>query len=222
MANSEVISIGDVATWVAVAVAIALGGFSVWQHYRSEALRRSRDYLDAAVRWLEQAYRELEARRSNAWSGLPEPDRLLWLSVARMIREAESTSTKIQEESHRVLYRQARTYWRGKLYDLLAPLTKVPLTYFADSPDKALIQFSGDRAPISPKSLRVIRDFTSWPQGEPDPLAGVGNFDSQEIDHMQSFGWRSAGMYLEALDVMHGDSDSRKEYWRKQWNKPVE
>src|SRR5690606_22153982 len=126
------------------------------QHYRSEALRRSRDYLDAAIRWLEQAYREFETRRSATWSGLPEPDRLLWLSVARMIREAESTSTKIKEESHKVLYRQARTYWRGKLVDLLAPLAKVALTYFAESPEKALVQFSGDRAPISPKSLRVI------------------------------------------------------------------
>jgi len=216
------VSIGDVATWAAVAVAILLGVFSVWQHLKAERLRRSHDYLDAAIRSLEQAYKEFESRRSSTWANLPEPDRLLWLSVARMIREGESTADRITDESHATLYKQARTYWRGKLYDLLQPLHHVSLTYFAESPDKALVQFQGDRAPISPKSLKVIRNFTSWPKDEPDPLAGVEGFTSQEIDRMQSFGWRSAGMYLDALEAMHSDSESRKEYWRKQWEKPVE
>lgn len=188
MSDPQLVSIGNIATWAAVVVALAVGSFSIWQHLKAERLRRSRDYLDAAIRRLEQAYTEFESRRAPAWAGLPDPDRLLWLSVARMIREGESTAARITEESHRSLYRQARTYWRGKLFDLLQPLHTVSLMYFAESPDNAMVQFQSDRGPISPKSLKVIRDFTSWPKDEPDPLAEVEGFSSQQIDHMQTFG----------------------------------
>ena len=220
MEQASSFSAGDMATWVAVAIAFALGIFSIWQYRKAERVRESKDFLDAATRRLEQAYSEMADRRSTEWMNLPAPDRLLWLSVARMIREGENTANQITEKSHQVLYEHAQTFWRGKLYDLLLPLNKVPLTYFAETPDKALVQLGDDRAPISPKSLRVILDFSKWPKDTADPLQGVGEHSAEEIDRMQTFGPRSVGDYLDALDAMHSDSEPRKDHWRREWDKP--
>jgi len=205
--------------WLALIISVASVAFTVVRYRRDFGRQESQDHLSAAIGQLERAYEEFQRTCSDRWSGLPAPDRLTWLTVARMLKESEATAAAITEASHKTLYDHARTFWRGRFYDLLRPLHAVPLNYFARSADE-IIGTSGDaRQPISPKSLRIILGFLEWPEGKPDPIGAVEPFTDQEIDHMRSFRYRPVADYLDARDAMLTGGEDRKGYWRKQWPK---
>lgn len=203
--------------WLAFLVSAIVAGFTIWRFRRDIQLQSSQDYLTASTRMLERAYETFKAKRSAEWGGLPEPDRLLWLTVARMLREANNTSREIKVRSHHTLYEHARTFWRGRLYDLLRPLNKAPLTYFAEDAD-SILGLSGDqRMPVADKSLRVVLDFLRWPKEKPDPLEGTPAFSDQEIDRMRSFEYAAVADYLDAKDAMLRREQSRKDFWRQKF-----
>lgn len=203
--------------WLALAVSITALGLTFWRFRRDVQLQSSQDYLTASTRMLERAYEMFEAKDSAEWSGLPEPDRLLWLTVARMLREAEDTARQIKVRSHQTLYEHAQTFWRGRLYDLLRPLGRIPLTYFAEDADSIVATVGDSRAPLSDKSLRVVLDFIRWPEEKPDPLEGVAPFSDEEIDRMRAFEYRAVADYLDARDAMLSGEQSRKQFWRQKF-----
>ncbi len=190
-------------------------GFTFWRARRDILLQQSKDYLDASIRLLERAYETFEQSTSDEWDGLPEPDRVLWLTVTRMLRESERSSQELKFQSHRILYEHARTFWRSKLYDMLENLETVRLTYFAENADSILSYRTGQRSPISEKSIRVVLNFLEWPVGESDPVADAIRFTDSEIEHVRTFRYKSVGHYLEAHEAMSRGSDDQKKYWRK-------
>ena len=208
--------------WLALAVSSVLAAVTIWRFRRDYRRQASHDYLTASSRLLEQAFGAFDQARSDEWDGLPEPDRLLWLTVARMLKESDATAQEINEDSHRTLYDHTRNFWRGKLRDLLQPLGSVPLTYFAEDADSIVSTSGSQRMCISPKSLKVVLDFLEWPENKPDPLAGLSGFTAEEIDHIQTFRYKAVGDYLDAYDVMRKEKDDRKDYWREQFREAKE
>lgn len=204
--------------WLALAVSIVSAGVTIWRFRRDSRRQNSHDYLTASTRLLEQAFEAFDQSRNSEWSGLPEPNRLLWLTVARMLTESGETAREIKEDSHRTLYSHARNLWRGKLHDLLIPLKEISLTYFAEDADSIVGTTGDQRMCISDKSLRVVLGFVEWPENKPDPLEGTESFTEQEIDYMRSFRYRAVADYLEAKDAMIGGDEGRKEFWREKWH----
>lgn len=192
-------------------------GFTLWRAWREIRHQRSRDYLDASTRLLERAFQSFEQKRSDEWNGLSYPDRWLWLTVARMLKESESTAEGITVGSHHALYEHARSFWRGNMYDLVRPLGDIPLTYFAEDADAILATSGEQRSCISDQSLRVVMDFVEWPKDKPDPLGERKRFTPHEIDHIRSFRYQAVGDFLDAQVAMINGEDSRKDFWRKKF-----
>ena len=96
--------------WLALAVSIVAAAITIWRFKRDYRRQASHDYQTASSRLLEQAFEAFDQKRSKQWNGLPEPDRLLWLTVARMIMESDETAREIREASHRTLYNHARNF----------------------------------------------------------------------------------------------------------------
>ena len=208
--------------WLALAVSSVAVWFTIWSYRRDSRRQTSHDYLTASTRLLEQAFDAFDRARNDKWKRLPDPDRLLWLTVARMLRESAEVADEITEDSHHMLYSHASNFWRGKLHDLLRPLKDVPLTYFAEDADSIVATTGNQRMSISRKSLRVVLDFTEWPKDKPDPLTGIENYTAKEIDHIRTFQYRAVGDYLDAIDAMNSGEENRKIYWRDQWSKAAQ
>lgn len=207
--------------WVALVVSAVSVTFTVWKIRRDLRRQNSQDYLAAAQGLLERAFESFEASRDGKWLNLPQPSRLLWLTVARMLKESASTAMEITESSHKVLYQHSSNFWRGKLYDLLAPLEHVSLKYFAENADSIIAVGGNARMPLSENSIRVVLEFVEWPLDRADPLVGVKRYTEAEIERMRAFRYRSVSNYLEAQTVMAGNDEARKKYWRDAWNKAV-
>lgn len=184
--------------------------FTIWRLCRDIRLQQSKDYLDASIRLLERAYETFEKRLSDKWDGLPEPDRVLWLTVARMLCESERSSRELKFKSHRILYEHARTFWRSKLSDILENLKIVELTYFSEDANPMLSSRTDQRSPICEGSIRVLLNFLEWPVGESDPIDGATRFTDSEIEHIRTFRYRSVGDYLKARKAMSRGSDDQQ------------
>lgn len=206
--------------WLALVVSIASAVLAVWKIRRDLSRQESQDYLQAASRLLEQAFEAFDRAKSEQWLNLPEPSRLLWLTVARMIQESESTAASITERSHKILHTHARNFWRGRIYDLLLPLERVSLKYFAEDADSMLAVIGKEkRMPLAEKSLRVVLDFLQWPKDRSDPIGDIKDYTDQEIDRMRSFRYRPVADFLEASNVMASEDKNRQQHWRDVWNK---
>ena len=121
-------------------------------------------YFKNATRSLERAFATfLDAEDTE----VPVRDRLIWLTVARLICSAQSVSQKIEVESIREMYDAEEEFWRHRFYELLQPKSlRAHLVTRA--------YFPGSR--IDEKSIRVIYEFTEWPQGRDDPIDGAELF----------------------------------------------
>ena len=203
--------------WFALVVSIVSAGLTMWRSFRDLRRQSSHDYLNAAVQQLERAYEAFDGARDPKWRDLPAPDRIMWLTVARLLRQSSDTSKRIREVSHRAIYEHSADVWRGKFADLLRPLRDVRLTYFAEDADSIIASHADQRSPISSKSIRVILDFMEWPKGRPDPIADAQPFTEAEIDRIGTFHYRSLGDYLEAVDAMRNGSEDRKIFWRSKF-----
>jgi hypothetical protein len=154
---------------------------------------RSEDFLEAAIKLLEQAYDVLSAHGESQ----PPNDRRIWLSAARLLRTSEAIGEKVTENSHRLIYDATREYWRSRFYDLINPSREgFPSTYYADVPEHMLGYVGNVRAPLSEKSLTVLYRFIRWPEGRPDPIGEEAPFTSNEIEKMRAFGPRGLGEVL--------------------------
>ena len=79
---------------------------------------RSEDFLKASTEMLEKAF-EMLAPEENALE--PTNNRLSWLSAARLVATAEKLSADITENSHELIYKEKKEYWRTRFYELIFP-----------------------------------------------------------------------------------------------------
>lgn len=159
---------------------------------------QSEDYLEHAQDLLEKAYSRLAVLDEE---GRPQNKRLNWLTSARLIKTAQAVASKIEEPSHREIWKEQLNYWRGRFYDLIFPsIEGLPSDYYAEKPDHMFVYGSGDRSPLSLKSLAVLYRFIRWPEGQEDPIRGEPAFTEEETQKMLSFGPRGLGKLLEQVD----------------------
>lgn len=162
----------------------------------------SGDYLDSAKDLLEKAHAALDVRDEE---GRPQNKRMHWLTAARLICTAEEVASKIREESHKRIWEEHVSYWRGRFYDLINPgIEGFPSEYYAERPEHMYAYTAEDREPLSERSLAVLYRFAKWPEGRPDPMRGIPAFTEAEIDTMQMFGPRGLGNLLERVRQMRG------------------
>lgn len=155
---------------------------------------RSADFLEAATDLLEKAFQTLSP---EAQATQPPNDRRTWLSAARLISAAEKVGAQISEESHLLIFREEREYWRGRIYDLIFPSTEgLPSNFYAEQPEHMISHSNEDRAPLSEKSLAYLYRFVRWPEGLPDPIGDESVFTEMEIEKMCTFGPRGLGNLL--------------------------
>ena len=155
---------------------------------------RSEDILEAAIDLLEKAYQTLSPL---AKTDQPPNDRRTWLSAARLISTAEKLGSQITEQSHCLIYRERREYWRARLYELIFPSREgLPSTFYAEEPGHMIGYVGNVRAPLSEKSLAVLYRFVRWPEDLADPIDGEPNFTDEEIERMCAFGPKGLGNLL--------------------------
>jgi hypothetical protein len=137
-------------------------------------------YFKHAVSSLERAFNLLSSGEPHQ----PVHDRLAWLSCARLLLSAKAASMKITNASAGllILYAGEEEHWRHQFYLLLRPLSPEGVgarrRYFeADS--------SSLRTPIEERSIRVIYDFASWPEGRQDPIDDVPRYTREELAEMR-------------------------------------
>lgn len=159
---------------------------------------QSEEYLEHAQDLLEKAYNRLAVLDEK---GRPQNKRLNWLTAARLIRTAQAVASKIQEQSHRDIWKEQLNYWRGRFYDLIFPNPECfPPDYYAEKPEHMFVHGSDDRAPLSLTSLAVLYRFIRWPEGQDDPILGEPAFTEEEIERMLSFGPQGLGKLLERVE----------------------
>lgn len=114
--------------------------------------------------------------------GVPISDRLVWLTVARLILSAKSVSRKITVPSIREMFSADEEFVRRRFYDIIQPTSAdTPManaTYFTLGEER----LHGNI--IDERSIRVIYAFTEWPVDQEDPIEGVARFADKEIESM--------------------------------------
>lgn len=151
---------------------------------------RSEDILEAATDLYDKAYAALTTKNGELTNR-----RHSWLSAARLIATAERLSAHLTETSHETIYREKREYWRSRLYDLIFPSVPdgLPSSFYADKPEHMIAHSTGERDPLSEKSLAYMYRFIRWPQEKVDPIGKEPIFTDKEIEEMRTFGPRGLG-----------------------------
>lgn len=159
----------------------------------------SKEYLDKSISLLEDAYTLFTKKLTpEDW---PKNDRLLWLTVARMLHTSNDLGSKIKYKSHRNIYKVTKQFWSYRFYDILKiEEDSFPATYFAEKPEHLILYNPRkDQVPLSLKSISVLYRFAKWPEELKDPLSDISTFSEEEIEKMCDFGPRGLGNHLKAV-----------------------
>jgi hypothetical protein len=158
----------------------------------------SADLLEAALVLLERAFTVLVPKHESGRA--PANERLTWLSAARLVRTAEKIGSQLTEASHVMIYSETKEYWRTRFRDVLFPsIDGFPSDYYAEKVEHVFCCSMEDRMPLSESSLAVLYRFAKWPDGVVDPIKDEPPFSEQEISHMQLFGPRHLGDFLQSV-----------------------
>ena len=162
-------ALGSIAVACSAVVAYRLYVASTNRHAQEDARNHSGAFLEESKKVLERAY-EVFSR-----SGLHAPanDRLIWLSIARMLLRYQSLKVHITEPDHQQIMEENEEYQRLRFYVLLdRSRDKFDREYFLGAEDHPQ-----DGEEIEEKSIAVIFNFTKWPDDRPDPIDYVDDIE---------------------------------------------
>ncbi|WP_164145930.1 hypothetical protein [Stenotrophomonas maltophilia] len=129
--------------------------------------QESKQMLEQAVLSLERAYEAL-AKDAKPYNP-PEPDRIAWLSAARLLTQYQWIKKRVTSVPHKLVLEEQEEHWRHRFYLLLQPLIGVRgVGYYSGGPSLA-----EKEELIEPMSAVVIHTFAKWPEGKVDPLAAL-------------------------------------------------
>ncbi|BDT72784.1 hypothetical protein os4_23290 [Comamonadaceae bacterium OS-4] len=149
------------------------------------------NYFNHSVKSLERAFEALVTRSSryNGDNGLPlvqlSTDRLAWLNCARLILSAKAVAKQISQTSAGLLalYEGEEEYWRHQFYEL----------FHEEKTFSMLLQpnFFGNPgilggAQLEERSIRVIFEFSDWPEDKVDPIDAVPLYSLDELSKMKA------------------------------------
>ena len=149
----------------------------------------SESYFKYAVQNLERAYEAIAPLSGDA---MPVRDRLAWLTCARLLLAAKSSSSRIHHECEGLcqLYAGEEEYWRHKFYKLLhhegtSGIGRDCLFFQEDKVKKI--------AEITEESIRVIYEFSAWRNDQADPLLSIPKYTLSELEGVK-FSYEMAGI----------------------------
>lgn len=182
------------------AFALAFYSFS---HQQNES--RQTKYFDLAVGSLKRAYDALVK------DGAVTHDRLAWLNGARQILGSEAAARNIKDnDSLHALFLAERSHYQMQLYELLRPYSLNSITM---QPGYWQCDSTEHKAEIDERSARVIFEFISWPQGEPDLIDTVSKYSDDELKKLPAY---MRGLQWDLQDRRTGRKQRRSLFKNKQ------
>ncbi|MBU5612177.1 hypothetical protein [Geomonas azotofigens] len=154
---------------IALAVAVLTYLHNVTKFNLENHDKKSDKYLNEAVGALERAF--LIFTDANTNTSPPRPDRLNWLTTARIIESYKSLKQKVTSLEHNVVLKEHEEYWRHKFYTALGSDEMLAPGYFAKPKEKQC--FDTDFENLDLTSLAVVYNFAEWKHNYQDPLDSV-------------------------------------------------
>lgn len=146
---------------VAAACAGALSAFFAFLTIRKSVNERRDDrLLNYAVQSLERSYLSLVGEDRAI---PPQPNRLAWLTTARLIEDYKKAKLRIRDKVALEELEGHEEHWRHQFYLALAPLEHTSPEFYSIGQGKG-------KGPIEDVSAIVIHAFASWPNDKKDPL----------------------------------------------------
>lgn len=138
-----------------------------------------RNYFNHAVTSLERAYDVISGGDQDTG---PVRARLAWLTCARLLLSAKEVSAQISDESKglKALFAGEEEHWKyrfHKLFQSVSPAVGRDSTFFF-SPTNP------QHEEIEERSIRVVFDFVTWPEGKEDAIADVPRYTREEVESM--------------------------------------
>ena len=148
-----------------IAFGVAIVAYTYWasiaRHGAQSQRNRSASFLNAAIRVLDRA--DATFTDGGALGQPPKADRVLWMTVARLLTEFRALGDEVTEEDHQAMLEDHAHYVRNRFRavadgskDLLDP------RYFISEAD-----------PVDRTSIAVLLDFIRSPNGKSGGLSGV-------------------------------------------------
>lgn len=187
-------ALGSLAIACSAVVAYRLYVASTNRHEQEDARNHSGIFLEESKQILERAYEVF------AGSGQPAPanDRLIWLSIARMLLRYHALRVNITEPDHQKIMEENEEYQRLRFYVLLDRCEdELDREYFRGPKDHPQ-----DGEEIDDSSIAVIFNFTKWPAGRPDPM--------DEVDDIELFAQGAVPISYQGVEA---HLSRRQEHW---------
>jgi len=162
-------ALGSLAIACSALVAYRLYVASTNRHVQEDARAWSAVFLKESKQILERAYEVFSGSGQSA----PANDRLIWLSIARMLLRYHALKVHISEPDHQQIMEENEEYQRLRFYVLLDRCKdELDHEYFRGPEDHPQ-----DSDEIDDRSIAVIFNFTRWPDGRPDPIDDVDDVE---------------------------------------------
>ena len=137
----------------------AIAAVASWQSiFVAKQLKKDDELFAHAILALERSYSAL--MNGHEGDNHPRPDRLNWLTSARLIEDYLATKKEIKTAEILRRCEGHEEFWRNQFYQRLEPLS-LNMSYYS-------VQQSEN--PIYPTSAIVVHGFASWPNDKPDVL----------------------------------------------------
>jgi len=161
--------IGSLAIACSAVVAYRLYVANTNRHKQEDARNHSGAFLEEAKQILDRAYEIFSGSGRLA----PANDRLIWLSIARMLLRYQALKVHITEPDHKQIMEENEEFQRLRFYVLLDRCRdELDREYFLGPEDHPR---AGEE--IDDCSIAVIFNFTRWPDDRPDPIDDVDDVE---------------------------------------------
>lgn len=180
-------NIADYIQLAAVAFA-AIAALASWKSiFVARQLKKDDELFAHAILALERSYGAL--MNGLEGDGCPRPDRLNWLTSARLIEDYMVTKKEIKAAEILRRCEGHEEFWRNQFYQRLEPLS-LNMGYYS---------VRQGESPIYPASAIVVHGFASWPKNKPDVLDKYANKDAAIATWGLSPRWAGLRQYLGLL-----------------------
>ncbi|PMO47177.1 hypothetical protein BCT11_04590 [Vibrio sp. 10N.222.52.B12] len=171
-----------------------LGAISALYIWAANVVRlRSDDILKEVGNMYKRSYDTLSGSKNNE---LPQNDRMLWLTSARLLLSAQDLSLNLTEPSHKKIHKEIEAFWQWKFYLLISSeKNNFPENYFSEGVSHYIAYSKGKSAPIAVPSLIVLYKFFQWKDDGIDRLDNYRTITEPEFEKLQ-------GVPPQVLEIM--------------------
>lgn len=164
-------TVSSVAILISAFVATRIYAFNRESSVTLAKKERSKLFLGEARQSVRRAFETFS--NASPEGEAPPADRLLWLSVSRMILRFYRLRGHITEPEHLLIIDEQEEFYRYQFYSLLNRYSdQMGSGYFNSAPHP------WDGHQVARNSIAVILEFVEWPDGREDPL---DDFDDASV-----------------------------------------